>query len=223
MSQEFDINAWLECFKTKLISLFDKRLRFFGLQGSYGRGEQTAGSDIDVVVIIDGMSRCDMLAYRNMIDTLDCSSMICGFVAGSDDLHGWEKSDLLQLFLDTQPIIGSLDSFGIFFTKEDIRRAVKTGACNIYHACLHNFLHARNMEVLVDLFKSARFTVRMKHYCETGDYVASFCRLKDVVPDEDRQILICAASVADRCKSDCFDGYNLMLVDWAGNIIRTMR
>lgn len=223
MSQEFDINAWLECFKTKLISLFDKRLRFFGLQGSYGRGEQTAGSDIDVVVIVDDMEHYDMLAYRNMIDTLDRSSMICGFVACTDDLCGWDKSDLLQLFLDTQPIIGSLDSFGIFFTKEDIRRAVKTGACNIYHACLHNFLHARNMEVLVDLFKSARFTVRMKYYCETGDYVASFCRLKDIVPDEDRQILICAASVADRCKSDCFDGYSLMLVDWADNIIRTMR
>lgn len=223
MSQDFDINVWLECFKTKLISQFDKRLRFFGLQGSYGRGEQTAGSDIDVVVVIDGMSRCDMFAYRNMIDTMDCSNMICGFVAGSDDLRGWEKSDLLQLFLDTKPIIGSLDSFGIFFTNEDIRRAVKTGACNIYHACLHNFLHAKNMEVLVELFKSARFTVRMKYYCDTGNYVASFCRLKDVVPDDDRQILLCAASVADECNSDGFDGYSLMLVGWAGNIIRAMR
>lgn len=222
MSQDFDINVWLEYFRGKLVSLFGRRLRFFGLQGSYGRGEQTAGSDIDVVVVIDGMRRCDIFAYRNMLDTMDRSSMICGFVAGSEELRGWEKSDLLQLFLDTQPIIGSLDSFGVFFTKEDIRRAVKIGACNIYHACLHNFLHARNKGVLAELFKSARFTVRMKHYYDTGDYVSSFCRLKDVVPGEDRQILLCAASVADGCNSDCFDGYSLMLADWAGDIIRTM-
>lgn len=105
MSQDFDINVWLECFRVKLVSLFGRRLRFFGLQGSYGRGEQTAGSDIDVVVVIDGMSRRDIFAYRNMLDTMDRSSMICGFVAGSEELCGWEKSDLLQLFLDTQPIV----------------------------------------------------------------------------------------------------------------------
>ncbi len=105
MSQNFDINVWLECFRVKLVSLFGRRLRFFGLQGSYGRGEQTAGSDIDVVVVIDGMSRRDIFAYRNMLDTMDRSSMICGFVAGSEELRGWEKSDLLQLFLDTQPIV----------------------------------------------------------------------------------------------------------------------
>ena len=105
MSQDFDINVWLECFRVKLVSLFGRRLRFFGLQGSYGRGEQTAGSDIDVVVVIDGMSRRDIFAYRTMLDTMDRSSMICGFVAGSEELRGWEKSDLLQLFLDTQPIV----------------------------------------------------------------------------------------------------------------------
>ena len=105
MSQDFDINVWLECFRVKLVSLFGRRLRFFGLQGSYGRGEQTAGSDIDVVVVIDGMSRRDIFAYRNMLDTMDRCSMICGFVAGSEELRGWEKSDLLQLFLDTQPIV----------------------------------------------------------------------------------------------------------------------
>lgn len=90
----------------------------FGLQGSYGRGEQTADSDIDVVVIVDDMSHYDMLSYRNMIDAMDHSSMICGFVAGTSELRGWEKSDLLQLYLDTKPVIGSLDSFGFFLPRK---------------------------------------------------------------------------------------------------------
>ena len=38
MGQVFDLNSWLEQFQEKLIQLFGTRLRFFGLQGSYGRG-----------------------------------------------------------------------------------------------------------------------------------------------------------------------------------------
>ena len=48
-----DIQTWLEQFRKKLTALFGDRLLFLGLQGSYGRGEQTAASDIDVVVILD--------------------------------------------------------------------------------------------------------------------------------------------------------------------------
>ena len=222
MVDNFDINAWLEDFRKNLLCLFGKRLRFLGLQGSYGRGEQTADSDIDVVVIVDDMSHYDMLSYRNMIDAMDHSSMICGFVAGTSELRGWEKSDLLQLYLDTKPVIGSLDSFGFFFTKEDVRRAVHKGACNIYHACSHNFLHARNMGMLTELYKSARFTVRMKYYCETGEYVASFCRLSEVVYGEDRNLLACATSMSEGIKDNLFDGYSLMLMDWAADTIGKM-
>ena len=38
----FDITSWLKVFQERLISLFGNRIKFFGLQGSYGRGEQTA-------------------------------------------------------------------------------------------------------------------------------------------------------------------------------------
>lgn len=66
---DLNINVWLEEFRKKLVELFGGRLRFFGIQGSYGRGESSADSDIDVVVIVDGMTHYDLLAYRNMIDT----------------------------------------------------------------------------------------------------------------------------------------------------------
>lgn len=49
------MDMWLEEFRGRLTDLFGERLRFFGIQGSYGRGEQTGGSDIDVVVITDRM------------------------------------------------------------------------------------------------------------------------------------------------------------------------
>lgn len=77
-----DMEKWLEEFKGKLIALFGKRLVLFGIQGSYGREEQTANSDIDVVVIIDDLTFKDIQSYRDMLDTMEYRELICGFVAG---------------------------------------------------------------------------------------------------------------------------------------------
>lgn len=222
MTIDFNIDSWLEDFKTKLVEKFGNRLSFFGIQGSYGRGEQTAGSDIDVVVIIDGITHYDLLAYRNMIDTMNFSNKICGFVSGVDVLRAWNKSDLLQLFLDTQPIVGSLDSFGISFTKEDIRNAVRIEACNLYHVCSHNLLHARSMDTLTRLYKTARFIVRMKYYYITENYIAKFSDLEDIVPGADRLVLKLAGEIGDRCNDDDFDRYSMILLDWVGDVIKLM-
>ena len=48
-----DIRAWMDKFLEALNDTFKDRVWFVGLQGSYGRGEATETSDIDVVVIID--------------------------------------------------------------------------------------------------------------------------------------------------------------------------
>ena len=48
-----DIHTWMETFLEALDRTFPARVRFVGLQGSYGRGEATEGSDIDAVVILD--------------------------------------------------------------------------------------------------------------------------------------------------------------------------
>ena len=47
-----DMTAWMQEFLQKLNEAFANRLWFVGLQGSYGRGEATDTSDIDVVVIL---------------------------------------------------------------------------------------------------------------------------------------------------------------------------
>lgn len=57
------IDDWMNEYLNKLQVLFGSRLRFVGLQGSYGRGEATDGSDIDVVVILDIVAPEDLKAY----------------------------------------------------------------------------------------------------------------------------------------------------------------
>lgn len=211
-----DIDLWLEAFLEKLKELFGERLMFFGIQGSYARGEQTGGSDIDVVVILDRICGDDLTAYRRMLDSLEEKDLVCGFVAGWDELMGWERSDLLQLYLDTRPVFGSFDRIASF-TADDIRRAVLSGACALYHTVSHNFLHARDKDMLAGLYKSARFTVRMKHYLESGEYISNMSRLSDMLPDgsDDRRILELASCIDD------FDSCSMILLEWAGKIIRT--
>ncbi|MBR2927362.1 MAG: nucleotidyltransferase domain-containing protein, partial [Clostridia bacterium] len=48
-----EITAWMKEFLQTLNQTFANRVWFVGLQGSYGRGEATETSDIDIVVILD--------------------------------------------------------------------------------------------------------------------------------------------------------------------------
>ena len=65
-----DINFWIVRFTELLKETFGERIYFVGLQGSYGRGEATEKSDIDVVVILAELTAEDIKTYSNMIDTL---------------------------------------------------------------------------------------------------------------------------------------------------------
>ena len=55
-----DINSWMKNFLQTLNETFENRVWFVGLQGSYGRGEATETSDIDIVVILDKLSAVDI-------------------------------------------------------------------------------------------------------------------------------------------------------------------
>ena len=218
-NEVFDIQVWLEQFREKLTVLFGDRLMFLGLQGSYGRGEQTAASDIDVVVILDKVGFEDLSAYRGLLDTMEHRELICGFVAGWGELEHWEKSDLAQLLYDTHPIVGSLERVWALLSDEDIRRAVLIGACGLYHACSHNFLHARDGATLAALYKTARFTVRMRHLMRSGNYIASMGELARNVPEEDRHLLEIAGSITGEEDEETFGHYSRLLLEWTSEVI----
>lgn len=215
-----DFEKWLTAFADKLAAAFGPRLTFFGLQGSYGRGEQTPESDIDLVVILDEADFCDLRTYRRIIDEDVNADKLCGFVAGTAELVAWDKPDLLSLFLDTRPVLGSPGFLAGAFSADDIRRAVLSGACGIYHAAAHNFLHARSPEALSGLYKAARFVIRAKHYRETGEYVPSMRALAEKAAEEDRRILsICETRRSGDIGGD-FDALSEILFVWAGKLIR---
>ncbi len=184
-----DINVWMNAFIQKLNEVFASRVWFVGLQGSYGRGEATESSDIDVVVILDELSASDIQTYNDMLDTLPHRELICGFVSGKDEIMNWEPSDLFQFYHDTTPIKGSLDDLLTLIDHAAINRAIKTGAGNIYHGCVHNMLHEKSEEILKGLYKAASFVVQAIVFKQTGNYFKHQNQLLQVALPEEQTII----------------------------------
>ena len=180
-----DINAWLDEFLQKLNETFKSRVWFVGLQGSYGRGEATETSDIDVVVILNEFTVADIQAYNQLLDTLPHRELICGFVSGKDEIMNWEPADLFQFYHDTTPIKGSLDELLQKIDSVAVDRAIKIGACNIYHGCVHNMLHTKNEDILKGLYKAASFVVQAIVFKQTGNYIKhQYQLLQESLPEE---------------------------------------
>ena len=184
-----DINVWMKAFLQKMNIVFANRVWFVGLQGSYGRGEATETSDIDVVVILDELCASDIQAYHDMLDNLPHRELICGFVSGKDEILNWEPSDLFQFYNDTIAIKGSLEDLLPLIDNVAIERAIKIGACNIYHGCVHNMLHEKNEDVLKGLYKAASFVVQAIVFKQTGNYVKLQNQLLQVTSNEERKII----------------------------------
>ena len=184
-----EINAWMDHFVQTLSATFGERVWFVGLQGSYGRGEATETSDIDTVVILDTLSPADIETYNAMLDTLSPRELLCGFLSGKEELLNWEPADLFQFYYDTTPIKGTLDVLLPLLDSAAVDKAIKIGACNIYHGCVHNMLHEKNEDMLKELYKAASFVVQAVCFRETGKYIRCQKDLIGVVSPEEQVIV----------------------------------
>ena len=209
-----DITAWMQNFLQTLNETFANRVWFVGLQGSYGRGEATETSDIDIVAILDELSVADIQTYNAMLNTMPHRELICGFLSGKKEIMKWEPSDLFQFCHDTTPIKGNLDEVLAVIDESAVNRAIKIGACNIYHGCVHNMLHEKSEDILRDLYKSASFVVQAISFKQTGNYISHQKELLQVVSSDEQVIVETSMTLKNGGTAD----FNLMskaLFAWA--------
>ena len=96
---------------------------------------------------------------------------------------------MFQFCHDTTPIKGSLDEVLAVVDECAVDRAIKIGACNVFHGCVHNMLYEKDEDILRGLYKSASFVVQAIAYKETGSYVRHQKDLLGAVSSDERAIL----------------------------------
>ena len=209
-----DIAAWIKDFLQILNETFGRRVWFVGLQGSYARGEASENSDIDIVVILDELSAMDIQTYNTMLDALPHRELVCGFISGKDEILNWEPSDLFQFYYDTAPIQGSLDELLAVIDEDAVNRAIKIGACNIFHGCVHNMLYEKSEDILRGLYKSASFVVQAIVFKQTGKYIK---HLKDLRTEAsaDEQVIVDTFLNLKKGGNVEFDSMSETLFAWA--------
>ena len=217
-----DIDKWLEIFCERSREVFADRIRFVGIQGSFGRGEQKPGSDIDVVLLLDRMEMDDLRRYDAMLNEIPHRELACGFVSGWQELKNWDAAELFQFYYDTTPIVGDIDELLSVIDEDSVRRSIHTGACGIYHACVHNFLHEKDSGILKGLYKSARFVVQAVYFLQTEEYIKQKALLKEAVSEPERRVMeICLLmEESDSVSKDNFESWSQELILWSGALIR---
>ena len=198
-----DLEKWLADWTACVDGIFGERICFLGIQGSYGRGEATAESDIDVVLLLDGLQLEDLQAYDEAVSALPMREKLCGFV-------------------DTMALQGSLDALWHEITKEDIQRAVHKGACDLYHGCVHNFLHEKDGEMLKAFYKSAVFVVQAVVYLQKGVYGKKRTDLEQLAEGMEKEILSMAKELKgqNEISRELFEQGSRLLLCWTGRLIK---
>ena len=176
----FQIDSYI----SKLIDLlkinFDKRLIYVGLQGSYLRGEANQNSDIDIMVVIDGLSVSDLAMYRSIIESLEDSDRSCGFICSKADLKNWNPLEIWNLTNGTKDYYGSLHLLVPAYSERDVRIFTKLSVNNLYHEMCHRYIHGdhdRTVSILPQLYKGTFFILQSLYYIAHGRYVATKAEL----------------------------------------------
>lgn len=188
----FDINNYLSRLIEACRTAFGERLKYVGLQGSYMRGEATAQSDIDVMLILDRFSAADMDVYKGILKTLGCYERSCGFICGVQELKLWNPMEICHLRHTTKDLFGTLGDYLPHQTREDAVNYVKLSLGDLYHRLCHHYIHAQegfSAAWVRSAAKSAFFLIQDLYFLESGSFLVTEKALREAVPEGDRQVL----------------------------------
>ncbi len=216
-----NLSEWLDNFTNEMLHSFPDNICCIGLQGSYRRGEASADSDLDLVVIFKSLSMEVLQQYKSLLLRFGNDYKLCGFVGSAEILKSWNEGDLLQLYFDTVPVYGNLDFIKNRVTDETVAKLVLQNSCLIYHACCHNFLFDEEQAILKELYKTAVFTVQAKYYHAHHIYVSKHSELSNVAIGADKEILETAIKLKmeDRLTAEQLTAYSDLLLQWSSNNI----
>lgn len=167
-----------------------------GLQGSYLRGEATADSDIDLLVVLDQVTIDDLDTFHVAMRPLPDGERAVGFTCGRAELAAWPAYELYQFEHGTGVWLGDLHALLPEYDGDDIRLGARVSVANLYHMVNHTYLTTRELdesaqaEALKALLKAFFFSLQIVHAVRTGVFAPTKRKLYAERIEEDERILL---------------------------------
>ena len=221
---ELEFQNYLEKMVRLLQARFGQRLLYVGLQGIYLRGEATENSDIDIMVIIDGLDVPDLDIYRQLIAQLPSFDKSCGFICSKDDLAAWNPLEICHLIHSTKDYYGKLCELVPAYTAQDVRNFVKMSLNNLYHELCHRYIHSspeRNAAVLPGTYKGVFFILQNLHYLNTGNFLPTKTELLAQLKGKHRAVLERSMVYSQGKAFDFRESYELLLT-WCQETLQSL-
>lgn len=217
----FDVDKYISLLIDLLKPIYRERLLYVGLQGSYLRNEATENSDLDIMVVVDGLSVRDLDAYREVILSLEGYDKSCGFICGREEMKNWNPLEICHLLHTTKDYFGALKELVPEYTREDICRFVQMSVGNLYHEICHRYIHApkeRSVEALPFTYKGVFFILQNLHYLNTGRFINNKRELLSELTGKDKWIL---QTALDLGRGEAFDFEQVFegLFEWCGEVM----
>jgi predicted nucleotidyltransferase len=219
-----DIESYIERLITLLKDCFGVRLAYVGLQGSYLRGEATEHSDIDIMVVIDGLSVSDLDEYRATIQSLEHFDKSCGFICSKEDIANWNPLEICHLLNCTKDCFGVLGELVPAYTEDDVRNFVKMSVNNLYHEICHRYIHAdlnKSIAKLPGTYKGVFFILQNLYYLTHGKFVATKAELLQCLEGKNRVVLERSVTLNSGEEYDFADSYEILFT-WCQETLKSL-
>ena len=219
-----DAKAYLQDLITELQKAFGERLVYVGLQGSYLRGEATETSDIDPMVVIDGLERKDLDIYRNIIAQLPHPELSCGFLCGKSELAHWNALEMNHLLHTTRDEYGVLAHLIPAYDERDIRSFIQMSIGNLYHELCHRYVHGsmeKNHRSLPFTCKGVFFILQNLHHLRTGVFCPTKKELLTQLAGADLAVMKLCATLPQADTYDFANAFETLLA-WCQTTLETL-
>jgi hypothetical protein len=194
MSDNFELDKWLETLLDNLKKGFGERLLLVALVGSRARDDSTPQSDIDINVILDAVTPEDIILYRDIISNMPDGHYACGYLGGLEEISIWPRYDLVAFHYGCRILYGNVNDVIGPITALDIRNNALATLTNINHLSRHSLIYDKDFiqsaNDMKDLYKAAFFVIQCWYFLKYGNYIS---RRKDLIrrhiTAEDRLVL----------------------------------
>ena len=208
-----NVDVYISKLLLQMKETFGARLCYVGLQGSYLRKEASENSDLDIMVVIDGLSVADLDSYRDIIASLGDFDKSCGFICSKDDLKHWNPLEICNLLHSTKDYYGVLKELVPPYHQDDVRNFVKISLNNLYHEICHRYIHAqrdRNLQSLPYTYKGVFFILQNLHYLRTGVFPETKAELLKCLEGNDLAVMQRLMQYGSGENCDFDDSYQLL-------------